>query len=91
LVLNAALAIRIGLEKNQNFLFGDASLFEPVKKPAVTDFAAELFDPGKKFLAVAADSTEKTGAVAAVNTFTADHDYLIAMASAHRLCNPSLK
>ena len=44
--------------------------YQPVKKPAVTHFATQLFDAGEKFFTIATDPTEKPGALATVIAFT---------------------
>src|SRR5258706_8570809 len=70
LILHAAFAVRIGLQEFHDFFFVDAGGFQSVEKLAEAHFTAELFNHRQKLFAVAANSTYKSRALAAINTLT---------------------
>src|SRR5258706_15243946 len=70
LILHAAFAVRIGLQEFHNFFFVDAGSFQSVEKLAEAHFTTQLFNHRQKPFAVAANSTEKSRALAAINTLT---------------------
>lgn len=59
LILNAALAIRIRLEKYQDLLLSDPRRFQPIEEFSVPDLTAQFFDSAHELLAVGANPRPK--------------------------------
>src|SRR5581483_4657983 len=81
LILNAALAVGIGVQELQNSFPGDAGLLEAVEKLSVAHSAAQLGRPREQLFAIAAGPSEKARARAEIIALAHDPQSLPAIIS----------